>query len=58
MESLRARVAAHLSEWPAILDRLVRRPSVAAHGRRLEETAAVVGRLFGTSGRESSACRH
>jgi acetylornithine deacetylase/succinyl-diaminopimelate desuccinylase-like protein len=42
MESIRAHVAAHRSEHLALLDRLIRQPSVAAQGRGLEEAAAEV----------------
>ncbi len=50
MKSLQAYVATHLSEHLAVLDRLVRQPSVAAQGRGLEETAALVRTLFGDAG--------
>jgi acetylornithine deacetylase/succinyl-diaminopimelate desuccinylase-like protein len=50
MDALRAHTAAHLSEHFSVLDRLVRQPSVAAQGRGLEETAALVRSLFDDAG--------
>jgi len=50
MESVQAHVAAHLSDHLALLDRLVRHPSVAAQGRGLEETAGAVRDLFDAAG--------
>ncbi|MDR7421888.1 MAG: M20/M25/M40 family metallo-hydrolase [Armatimonadota bacterium] len=50
MESIRAHVAAHLAEHLALLDRLVRHPSVAAQGRGLEETASEVETQFRQAG--------
>lgn len=50
MDTLRAHVAAHRSDHLAALDRLIRQPSVAAHGRGLEETAHSVQALFDEAG--------
>jgi acetylornithine deacetylase/succinyl-diaminopimelate desuccinylase-like protein len=50
MEALRAHIAAHLADHIAMLDRLVRHPSVAAQGRGIEETVATVQALFRDAG--------
>ena len=50
MEALRAHIAAHLADHIAMLDRLVRHPSVAAQGREIEETVATVQALFRDAG--------
>lgn len=50
MERFRAHVSAHLSEHVAVLDQLIRLPSVAAQGQGLEETAAAVRGLFEAAG--------
>jgi acetylornithine deacetylase/succinyl-diaminopimelate desuccinylase-like protein len=50
MESIRAHVTAHLAEHLALLDRLIRHPSVAAQGRGLEATAAEVETQFRQAG--------
>src|SRR3990170_6989504 len=50
MERFRAHVSAHLSQHLAVLDQLIRQPSVAAQGRGLEETAGLVRALFDRAG--------
>lgn len=50
MDALRAYVAAHLRDHIALLDRLVRHPSVAAQGRGIPETVAEVAALFHEAG--------
>lgn len=50
MERFRAHVSAHLSRHLAVLDQLIRQPSVAAQGRGLEETAVLVRALFEQAG--------
>jgi acetylornithine deacetylase/succinyl-diaminopimelate desuccinylase-like protein len=53
MERLRAHVSAHLPQHLAVLDQLIRQPSVAAQGRGLEETSALVRSLFEGAGAAS-----
>lgn len=50
MERLRSHVSAHLAQHLAVLDQLIRQPSVAAQGRGLEETAALVRSMFAQAG--------
>jgi acetylornithine deacetylase/succinyl-diaminopimelate desuccinylase-like protein len=52
MESIRAHVAAHLTEHLARLDRLIRQPSIAAQGRGIAEAAAEVQAQFLEAGAE------
>ncbi len=56
MEAVRSHVAAHLREHIALLDRLVRHPSVAAQGRGIPETAAAVQALFVAAGASVERC--
>jgi acetylornithine deacetylase/succinyl-diaminopimelate desuccinylase-like protein len=50
MDSLRERVTAHLSETLRSLDRLIRRPSVAAQGLGIDEAASVVRSMLAEAG--------